>query len=41
MFHLIFHSPQVERGVILTYKHGLYELAHELPNDLRVKILAN
>ena len=24
-----------------TYKHGIYELPHELPNDLRLRILGN
>ena len=23
------------------YKHGIYELPHELPNDLRLRILGN
>ena len=38
-FFEIFHSPQVKRWAIITYKHGIYELSHELPNDLRVSIL--
>ena len=33
----IFLSPQVKRCEIITYKHGIYELPHELPNDLRLK----
>ena len=33
-------SPQVKRWAIVTYKHGIYELLHELPNDLRLRILA-
>ena len=32
MFYQIFLSPQVKRWVIITYKHGIYELPHELPN---------
>ena len=24
-----------ETMVVITYKHGIYELPHELPNDLR------
>ena len=36
-----FLSPQVKRWVIITYKHGIYELPHELPNDLRLRILGN
>ena len=30
----IFLSTQVKRCVIITYKHGIYEFPHELPNDL-------
>ena len=30
-------SPQVKQSVIITNKHSIYELPHELPNDLRVK----
>ena len=26
---------------IITYKHGIYELPHKLPNDLRLRILGN
>ena len=37
MFYQIFLSPQVKRWVIITYKHGIYELPHVLPNDLRLK----
>ena len=39
MFYQIFISLQVKRWVIITYKHGIYELSHELPNDLRLRIL--
>ena len=38
MFYQIFLSPHVERCAITTYKH---ELPHELPNDLRLRILGN
>ena len=41
MFYQIFLSPQVKRCVIITYKHGLYEFPHELPNNLRLRILGN
>ena len=34
-------SPQVKRYAIITYKHGIYELPHELMNDLSLKILGN
>ena len=37
MFYQIFISPQAKRCVIITYKHGIYELPHKLPNDLRRK----
>ena len=39
MFYQIFLSPQVKRYVIITFKHGIYKLSHELPNDLRLRIL--
>ena len=35
MFYQIFFSPQGKRCTIITYKHGTYELPHELTNDLR------
>ena len=31
-----FPSPQVKRSAIITYKHGIYELPNQLPNDLRL-----
>ena len=34
MFYQIFLSPQVKRSAIITYKHGIYELTYELPNDI-------
>ena len=37
MFDKIFVSPQVKRIVIISNKHGIYELPHELPNDLRLR----
>ena len=37
----IFFSLKVERGLIISNKHGIYELPHELPNDLKLKILGN
>ena len=30
----IFLSPQVKRWAIITCEHGIYELSHELLNDL-------
>ena len=41
MFYQIFLSPQMKRCAIITYKHGIYELPHELPKDLRLRILYN
>ena len=37
----IFLSRQVKLWAIITYKHGIYKLPHELPNDLRLRILGN
>ena len=36
MFYQIFLSPQVKRCAIITYKNCIYELPHELPNELRL-----
>ena len=41
IFYQIFLSSQVTRCVIITYKNGIYEVPHELPNDLRLRILGN
>ena len=41
MFYQIFPSPQLKRYAIITYKQGIYELPHELPNDLRLRILVS
>ena len=38
MFYEIFLSPQVKRCASITYKHGIYELLHELPMDLRLNL---
>ena len=29
----------MKRGTIITYKHGIYKLPHELPNELRLKMI--
>ena len=39
MFYQIFLSPQVKGCAIITYKHGIYELPHELRKDLRLILL--
>ena len=36
MFYQIFLSSQVKQWAIITYKHGVYELPHELPKNLRL-----
>ena len=41
MFYQIVVLPKVKRCTILSYKHGLYELPHELPNKLRLRTLGN
>ena len=33
MFYQTFLSPQLKRCAIITYKHGIYELPHQLLND--------
>ena len=37
MFYQIFISPQLERGPIISNNHGIHELPHELPSNLRRK----
>ena len=34
MLDQIFLSPQVKQSVLVSERHGIYELSHELPNDL-------
>ena len=41
MFYEIFYSPQVKGCAFITYKHGIYDLPHELPNDVRPRKLGN
>ena len=41
MFYQILLSPRVERGAVISNKHGIYELSHKLPNNLRLKIRWN
>ena len=36
-----FPYTQVKRCAIVIYKHSIYELPHELPKDLRLRILGN
>ena len=39
-FYQVFLSRQVKRCAIITYKHGIYELSHQLPNNLRLNDLS-
>ena len=41
MFYQILLSPQGKRSEIIIYKRGIYQLPHELPNDVRQLILRN
>ena len=35
ILYQIFFSPQVKQSMILSNKHGIHQLPHKLPNDLR------
>ena len=41
MLHQLFPSTQVKRILIASNKPGIYELLHELPEDLKLTILGN
>ena len=41
MFYQFFLSPQVKRSVIISNKHGVHELPHELPDNLKLRISGN
>ena len=41
MFQQIFLPPEVKRSVIISNKHGIYEMSQELLNSLRLNILEN
>ena len=41
LLYQIFFSPQMQRSVIISNKHGIYDLPDELPKDLRLRILGN
>ena len=36
-----FFSPQGKRSIIISNKHGVYELPHELLNDLKLRTLGS
>ena len=39
LIYQIFLSPQVKGSAVISNKHDIYELSHELPNYLRLRIL--
>ena len=41
MLSQIFLAPQVKRSAIIGTKHGIYDMPHELPIDLRLWISEN
>ena len=41
MVQQIFLSPQVKPSIIISNKHGIYDLLHKLPNVIRLRILRN
>ena len=41
MPHQIHPPPQVKRYATIAYKHEIYDLPHELPNDLKLSMLEN
>ena len=41
MIYQTFLWSQVKRKAIISNKHGIYELPHELPKHLRFRILKN
>ena len=38
MSYQIFFSAQVKQCAVIAYKHGVSEMPHEFPNDLRLRI---
>ena len=41
IFDQILPSTQVKQSMIISNKHDVYEFSHELPNELRLRILGN
>ena len=35
MFYQFFLSQQEKQCMIITFKHGIYELPHDMPNNLK------
>ena len=40
-YEISFFTKSETMRVYITYKHGIYELPHELSNDLKLRILGN
>ena len=41
MFYQLSLSPQLKRCALITDKHEICELSHELPNHLKLRPLGN
>ena len=41
MFDQTFLLRETKRSMIISNKHGIYELPHELSNELRLTVLGN
>ena len=41
MVEQVFLLSQMKRSVIISNNYGTYELPHELPSDLKLRILGN
>ena len=41
MLYQIYPSQQVIRYATIAHKHEIYDLPHELPNDLKFSMLEN
>ena len=41
MFDQMFFSPQAKKSMIISNKHGINEMHHQLPKNLRLRIFGN
>ena len=41
ILYQIFFSPQMSPSVIISNRHGIYQLPDEFPNNLKLRILGN
>ena len=41
ILYQIFFSARMKRSMIISSKHGTYELPHKLPIDLRLRVKEN